>query len=962
MQEVVRYPNQMAQSINQQYCGATYPALVLPCNRLHLKLGGCSTKPGRVLNVLALPEEFPLALSFAHCLSLAAAQQPTLQQQMIQALSICLQSLSKFLNRINCLLPLKEVVLHQLSAITWTLCAKVDPAQLQLGAGQEEERPTLYMFPSKFLQSIQQELLKLYESESGKFTKSKSSDSKFAFPPPESIGAGGLGRFSTYFQTLLEFVLAALDYQQKFHGVPLTTSNSSSSATLVSSSCASTVGSSNTLADDTSSTSESSTSTVKPGPSTVGGSTSAAQVSSVPPTSSVNSSKTEAPQSATPTSCAAPVMATATDPSVGKKLTKRTRSRKGLVKKDASDSAPKKDEWLNIVRQSTSLLKAVTSPASSCVISPPTSTSSPTHPSSRLVVLNGLPSELSLEAVELVIKKVCKLYGGLYMEQLYLPSQDGEPTKHCGHAVLELCCGVHTSTACSNLLGSPTLRQDSSHLQALAVTNTLHCGLQETEGNKVLVDYLRWRLGVGEQTAAQVLTQLFNSSCSEGASALTVAQVSGELLKFFSSFADLCAVSPESFMEDLWKEFGKEGALDLEGFLTCFEKNFMVNDEYSARGVWLGLIDCGYDFHLQRFVCMLCLHVTHMYCTYRIMFLFHTCIDFHVMHIAYMLHTCACMLHACVTCAGIVCTTSHMKSVRTVCSRLLRTRLWYDMSTTCADICQSPLALSNPGIFISQRQQLPVNSSQLYKVGGVDSWWCVVLCLTPLPPHPITFPPLPHPLSSLPPSLPHPLSLPPSSPISLLTPSPSLPPSFRPPSLPPPSPSPFPPSPPSVSTGFSLLEIRHRFFQLKLINHQLSLLLPLIDLRSPHPLSLGQLLSSISPLLFSDIKISFFHSVLNASTRRSMDQAPPEIKMDPLESVGDMSTDPLKTHFCQAAQQMLSVPSAQLCVSLASGGDPTYAFNVKLAGEEVHGTSKLLYQVPYISEVVCFECWLTFQL
>lgn len=48
----------------------------------------------------------------------------------------------------------------------------------------------------------------------------------------------------------------------------------------------------------------------------------------------------------------------------------------------------------------------------------------------------------------------------------------------------------------------------------------------------------------------------------------------------------------------------------------------------------------------------------------------------------------------------------------------------------------------------------------------------------------------------------------------------------------------------------------------------------------------------------------------------------------------------LDTQFCKAAQQMLSVPSPQLCVPLASGGDPTYAFNVKLSGEEVHGTSK----------------------
>ena len=53
-----------------------------------------------------------------------------------------------------------------------------------------------------------------------------------------------------------------------------------------------------------------------------------------------------------------------------------------------------------------------------------------------------------------------------------------------------------------------------------------------------------------------------------------------------------------------------------------------------------------------------------------------------------------------------------------------------------------------------------------------------------------------------------------------------------------------------------------------------------------------------------------------------------------------IASSPLGTQFCQAAQGMANVPSSQLCVPLASGGDPTYAFNVKLTGEDVHGTSK----------------------
>uniref|UniRef100_H3CH09 HECT domain-containing protein n=1 Tax=Tetraodon nigroviridis TaxID=99883 RepID=H3CH09_TETNG len=39
------------------------------------------------------------------------------------------------------------------------------------------------------------------------------------------------------------------------------------------------------------------------------------------------------------------------------------------------------------------------------------------------------------------------------------------------------------------------------------------------------------------------------------------------------------------------------------------------------------------------------------------------------------------------------------------------------------------------------------------------------------------------------------------------------------------------------------------------------------------------------------------------------------------------------------SRQLSCVPSSQLCVKLASGGDPTYAFNIRFTGEEVHGTS-----------------------
>ena len=40
------------------------------------------------------------------------------------------------------------------------------------------------------------------------------------------------------------------------------------------------------------------------------------------------------------------------------------------------------------------------------------------------------------------------------------------------------------------------------------------------------------------------------------------------------------------------------------------------------------------------------------------------------------------------------------------------------------------------------------------------------------------------------------------------------------------------------------------------------------------------------------------------------------------------------------------LPLPQLCVRLASGGDPTYSFNVRLTGGEVHGTSKCIILSP----------------
>ncbi|KAF6729287.1 putative E3 ubiquitin-protein ligase HECTD4 [Oryzias melastigma] len=119
--------------------------------------------------------------------------------------------------------------------------------------------------------------------------------------------------------------------------------------------------------------------------------------------------------------------------------------------------------------------------------------------------------------------------------------------------------------------------------------------------------------------------------------------------------------------------------------------------------------------------------------------------------------------------------------------------------------------------------------------------------------------------------------------------------------------------------------LRLRFALLQSLNNTLeSFFLPLVELRQTAHVSEQHCRSAL---------------VLNATVQRTADHAAPEITLDPLEIVGGEIRSSENTYFCQAARQLSCVPSSQLCVKLASGGDPTYAFNIRFTGEEVHGTS-----------------------
>ncbi|MBN3309272.1 HECD4 ligase, partial [Amia calva] len=136
--------------------------------------------------------------------------------------------------------------------------------------------------------------------------------------------------------------------------------------------------------------------------------------------------------------------------------------------------------------------------------------------------------------------------------------------------------------------------------------------------------------------------------------------------------------------------------------------------------------------------------------------------------------------------------------------------------------------------------------------------------------------------------------------------------------------------------------LRLRFALLQSLNNTLeTFFLPLVELRQTdtYQHSIAALLREAKGLVFYDTKVAVMNRVLNATVQRTADHAAPEITLDPLEIVGGEIRSSENTYFCQAARQLACVPSSQLCVKLASGGDPTYAFNIRFTGEEVHGTS-----------------------
>ena len=139
--------------------------------------------------------------------------------------------------------------------------------------------------------------------------------------------------------------------------------------------------------------------------------------------------------------------------------------------------------------------------------------------------------------------------------------------------------------------------------------------------------------------------------------------------------------------------------------------------------------------------------------------------------------------------------------------------------------------------------------------------------------------------------------------------------------------------------GVRVSLIRARYVILSKLNALIEDLIPFTDFRSatPNSLNLGNALLAKKHLIFYDNQTKLLEYLIKSTARRA-GKDPPVIEIDGLHSVDGTQTSPWTTEFYQGVQQLSRTPSPQLCVDLRQiGGEPTYAFDVRMPG--VHGNA-----------------------
>ena len=179
LQEVIQYPSEAPPH---------FPSVLLPFDRVHVKILGCSASANTSLVFHALPPNLLLALAFSTVLM----QVKQTSEQLTQSLQVCFNRWEHFLKRYDAPSPLKQTVFQLLSKLSCT-------------------EPSLRT-SADFVTNLQSELKQLYEKEVTFFQSSSSSNkgktkASLTFPPKDYLTCGGTGRFSNYLQSLVELYL-----------------------------------------------------------------------------------------------------------------------------------------------------------------------------------------------------------------------------------------------------------------------------------------------------------------------------------------------------------------------------------------------------------------------------------------------------------------------------------------------------------------------------------------------------------------------------------------------------------------------------------------------------------------------------------------------------------------------------------------------------------------------------------
>lgn len=609
LQEVARFPSELFQPGTHQYCGPTYPFLLLGTNSVHLRLGGCAPKPGQVVRVVGVPASLPTSLALIHSLTTMSCDQettPPQRTQLCRALSVCISPLINILCGVECPSVLRENLFLTISNVLQVLSANVS-------TNDEDGSFLPTIVPTKFFKAIECELNEVYHSESSSFAQRKDSQVK-GLPQSGSVFQGGSGKFSTYFQTLLALYLAMDLYQCRYS--PVSRDGGSGIAINPSQeSVQSTRESVQSTQESVQSTPESVQSTPESVQSVLGSSQSVEStqlsVSSMSQESATDSShlvELSEPRSLS----TVPHSESSKSPEFSSELSGS--SQPSVPEGQASPSESRLEnekEWLQCAKRVSQLLRSLmagfstvmTSALAQCL-----QPSLPATPYDRLLVLTKFCPLTDPDQVEKNVRKICRQHVGL--RGLHLASQqrqtrpsnnqevsDTERPPDEDHVlsprevvgvVLELCSAEKRSAVSSSLLSWDGLQGRARTLSVSQVSADLNCR-DDKDANQLLQSHLTSLL-ISEtmkltDDAQRTLTAIF---ATVPLRPVTKKDVPSDLQRFLNALGDDAALS-------LWEKASNE-VLSQEAFLKWVELQCQAN----PLGVWSGLFATGYDLHFCR--------------------------------------------------------------------------------------------------------------------------------------------------------------------------------------------------------------------------------------------------------------------------------------------------------------------------------------------------------------------------